>query len=63
LIAALLQVENDKKQALLEIDDAEARLAQSLVWLREENKGIARFLAESREVGDTYFRGRRISLN
>jgi Lon protease-like protein len=63
LIAALLQVENDKKQELLEVEDAEARLGMALTMLKEENDEITTFLAESRAMGDTYFRGHRISLN
>lgn len=63
LIAALLQVDNDKKQELLETNDAEDRLAMGLGMLRVENEEIETFLAESRAMGDTYFRGHRISLN
>jgi uncharacterized protein len=63
LMAALLQVDNDQKQELLEVDDAEARLALALEMLKEENAEIESFLTESRAMGDTYYRGHRISLN
>ncbi|MFN3430177.1 MAG: LON peptidase substrate-binding domain-containing protein [Candidatus Sericytochromatia bacterium] len=63
LMAALLQVENDQKQALLEVEDAEARLHEGLELLKEERSDIDTFLAQSRAMGDTYYRGHRISLN
>jgi Lon protease-like protein len=63
LIAALLQVENEKKQELLEVQDVEERLAMALGMLKVENEEIAEFLAEHRAMGDTFYRGHRISLN
>ncbi|MNT59990.1 Lon protease [compost metagenome] len=63
LMAALLQVDDDKKQELLEVDDAEERLAMALGMLKVENEEIAAYLAENRARGDTFYRGHRISLN
>lgn len=63
LMAALLQVESEKKQDMLETDDAEERLAMALGMLKVESEEIAEFLAEHRAMGDTFYRGHRISLN
>jgi Lon protease-like protein len=63
LMAALLQVENDQKQALLEVADAEERLQEALEMLKEERADIDNFLAQNRAMGDTFYRGHRISLN
>jgi Lon protease-like protein len=63
LMAASLQVDNDKKQALLETVPVDERLERVLEAVKEENARIERFLAKGRSRGDFFYRGNRLSLN
>lgn len=63
LMAATLQVERGKKQAILETLDVIDRLHLLVGLFREENERMESFLAEARLHGDIYYRGRRLSLN
>ncbi|HEY9724732.1 MAG TPA: LON peptidase substrate-binding domain-containing protein [Oscillatoriaceae cyanobacterium] len=63
LMAATLQVERGKKQAILETPDVIERLQMLVGLFRAENERMEEFLAEARQHGDIYYRGRRLSLN
>lgn len=63
LIGAALQVSNDDKQEVLELDDLEARLQKLVTLLDSENEEVDSFLARARDRGDVYFKGFRVSLN
>ncbi|MEB3328481.1 MAG: LON peptidase substrate-binding domain-containing protein [Candidatus Sericytochromatia bacterium] len=63
LMAASLQVDNGRKQALLEVVPVDERLVRVLAAVRDENDRIARFLAKGRSRGDFFYRGHRLSVN
>lgn len=63
LIAASVQVDNDKKQTLLEIIPVEERLERALALMRAESERIDAFISKWRTRGDFFYRGFRLSLN
>lgn len=63
VLGAALQVELAQKQALLELDPAEARLELAQTWLQAEVERLEAFLAQAQERGDFFFRGNRFSKN
>lgn len=63
LMAASVQVDNDRKQELLEILKVEPRLRKALSLIQRENKRIAAFLEKGKSRGDFFYRGNRLSMN
>lgn len=63
LMAATVQVDNERKQDLLETETVEERLRKVLGMVRRENERIEAFLAKGRSRGDYFYRGNRLSLN
>lgn len=63
LMAAALQISNEDKQAVLEIDDLEARLEKLVELIDAENEEVRAFLTRTRERGDIFVKGVRLSLN
>lgn len=63
LMAATVQVDNERKQDLLETATVEERLRKALGMIRHENERIDAFLAKGRSRGDFFYRGNRLSLN
>lgn len=62
-IAAVLPLELEEKQLLLEAPSTCDRLAVEADLLRRETEQIREFAAKSRDLGYFYFRGKRLSLN
>jgi hypothetical protein len=58
-----LQVDNERKQGLLETLSVESRLRAALALIQRENKRIEAFLEKGRSRGDFYYRGNRLNLN
>lgn len=63
LMAATVQVDNERKQDLLETPTVEERLGKVLAMIHRETERIEAFLAKGRTRGDFFYRGNRLSLN
>ena len=63
LMAATVQVDNERKQDLLETVPCDERLRKVLGMINRENERIEAFLAKGRTRGDFFYRGNRLSLN
>lgn len=63
LMAASVQVDNEKKQDLLETLEVEPRLRKVLALIQRENQRIEAFLAKGKSRGDFFYRGNRLSMN
>ncbi len=63
LMSATVQVDNERKQDLLETLTVEERLRKVLAMMQHENERIDAFLAKGRTRGDFFYRGNRLSLN
>lgn len=63
LMAATVQVDNERKQDLLETVELEPRLRKALALIERENQRIDAFLAKGRTRGDFFYRGNRMSSN
>lgn len=63
LMAATVQVDNERKQDLLETVPVVERLRKVLALVHRENERIDAFLAKGRTRGDFFYRGHRLSLN
>lgn len=62
-IAAVLPLELEEKQLLLEAPGTSDRLAVEADLLRRETEQIRAFLAKTQDLGYFYFRGKRLSSN
>jgi Lon protease-like protein len=63
LMAATVQVDNERKQDLLETIPVEERLRKVLALIHREQARIEAFLEKGRSRGDFFYRGNRISVN
>lgn len=63
LMAATVQVDNERKQDLLETVPCDERLRKALAMIHRENERIDAFLAKGRTRGDFFYRGNRLSMN
>lgn len=62
-IAAVLCLDLEEKQLLLEAPSTSDRIAVEADLLRRETEQIREFAAKSRDLGYFYFRGKRLSRN
>ncbi len=62
-LLATLQIDNERKQALLELHDSWVRLQQGAQSLTTELSELQAFTKRVRERGDYFYRGKRLSRN
>lgn len=62
-IAAVLPLELEEKQLLLEAPSTSDRLSVEADLLRRETEQLREFMARTRDLGYFYFNGKRLSLN
>jgi hypothetical protein len=62
-LLATLQIDNERKQALLELHDSWVRLQQGAQSLTTELSELQAFTKRVRERCDYFYRGKRLSRN